>query len=92
MSDRKSEVTLVWTLDRMWWAEELEIREQKTAMEWETRSAGASSVQKSEIKTASMLAEKWGKMSGWTSVGLPDENSGKRWDSKLVDRWVEMME
>ena len=50
MSDRKSEVTLVWTLDRMWWAEELETREQKTAMEWETRSAGALPVQKSEIK------------------------------------------
>ena len=92
MSDRKSEVTLVWTLDRMWWAEELEIREHKTAMEWATRSAGALSVQKSEMKLGLMLAEKWGKMSGWTSVGLSDEILGKRWDSKMVDRWVEMME
>ena len=37
MSDGKSEVTSVRMLDQMWWAEELEIQEQKTAMVWETR-------------------------------------------------------
>jgi len=43
-------------------------------------------VLKKEIRTESMLAEKWGK----TSVQMSDEMSGQWWGWKLVHRWVEM--